>query len=324
MTDTELSTMLKDLADAPAPPPRIDIDRARRAGGRRRRVRTTALVLGCAAVVAAGGVTAVSVSRPSVPAATDAVGTALPPTPDPSRDPIVAKTGFGWLPEEVAGIGYSVGAHGDTTEAVGRGEQPPQISLSVSDQEPPVPGELGDQATRIPVRIGDRDGYWLTSYANDPLNHGQSHLRWRTPDGRWAELLAFHLTGPDRQQVLVRVAEHAVFADRPVPLPLRIAGLPGTFRLEDGFLTRRPDTDGVPWRVMLAYASNGTHAEITVSVPGGRKTDYGSPLCTKGNSLQACVRIDQPAAAGIDAQSLLDRITLLGPDEAKWTTHVIG
>ena len=241
MTDTELSTMLKDLADAPAPPPRIDVDRARRAGGRRRRVRTTALVLGCAAVVAAGGVTAVSVSRPGARGRAVAVAPALPP-PRLRPDPIVAKAGFGWLPEEIAGIEYSVGAHGDSTEAVGRGEQPPEIWLSVSDQEPPVPGELGDQATRVPVRIGDRDGYWLTSYANDPLNHGQSHLRWRTPDGRWAELLAFHLAGPDRQQVLIRVAEHAVFADRPVPLPLHIAGLPETFRLDGRLLDRAART----------------------------------------------------------------------------------
>jgi hypothetical protein len=322
MTDTELSTMLKDLADAPAPPPRIDVDRARRAGGRRRRVRTTALVLGCAAVVAAGGVTAVTVLRHDPVAAPVAV--APPPEPAPTTDPITAKASFGWLPEEVTAIEHSVGVHNDSTGAVGRGEEPPEILLSVSDQEPPVPGELAGQATRVPVRIGGRDGYWLTNYANDPLNHGQTHLRWRTSDGRWAELLAFRLSGPDRQQVLLRVAEHAVFADRRVPLPLHIAGLPGTFRITDGFLIRRPDADGVPWRVLLMYESNGTRATIAVSAPGGRKTDYGSPVCAKSNGLQACVRIDQPATAGIDAQSLLDRITLLGPDEAKWTTDVIG
>lgn len=59
-------------------------------------------------------------------------------------------------------------------------------------------------------------------------------------------------------------------------------------------------------------------------LPGGRADGLGDPKCTKKNGLQACVAIDQPQAAGITSQELLSRITLIGPDEAKWTTHVIG
>ena len=187
MTDSELATMLKDLADTPAPPLRIDVDRARRMGGRRRRARTTALALGCAAAVAAGGVTAVAVvparprRRPRVPAP-------APPAPAlapaPTDNPMVARAKFGWLPEQIKGVEYAVGAHGDTALAIGSGDLRSMIWVSVSDQEPTVPQDVGGRQTRIPVRVGDRDGYWITDDANDPLNHGQTYLRWRTSDGR--------------------------------------------------------------------------------------------------------------------------------------------
>jgi hypothetical protein len=325
MTDTELSTRLKDLADAPAPPPRIDVERARRIGGRRRRVRTTALVVGCAAVVAAGGVTAVSVFRPTpapVPVAVAPGPVAVAPAP--TDDPLVTKASFGWLPEVMIGVEYGTGGHGDYALAIGRGELAPMIWLSVSDQEPAVPRDLGGEPTRVPVRIGDHDGYWLTTNANDPLNGGDSYLRWRTPDGRWAQMHSYYLAMPDLRQALLRVAGEVTFANLPVPLPLHIDSLPGTFRVADIGLWRRPDTDGVPWRAVLQYSSNGALATITVSPPGGQADGLGKPVCTTKNGLKACVAIDHPEAAGIDSRTLLDRITLIGPDETQWTTHVIG
>ncbi|WP_329050851.1 hypothetical protein OG738_02470 [Amycolatopsis sp. NBC_01488] len=123
---------------------------------------------------------------------------------------------------------------------------------------------------------------------------------------------------------MLRVAGEVTFANRAVPLPLHITGLPETFRVADIGLWRRLETDGVPWRAVLQYSSNGALATITVSLPGGRADGLGDPKCTKKNGLQACVAIDQPQAAGITSQELLSRITLIGPDEAKWTTHVIG
>ncbi|MFJ9785011.1 hypothetical protein ACIRSS_35945 [Amycolatopsis sp. NPDC101161] len=329
MTDSELATMLKDLADTPAPPLRIDVDRARRAGGRRRRARTTALALGCAAVVAAGGATAVAVSRHDAPPAPPAVlPEPAPPAPAlapaPTDNPMVARAKFGWLPEQIKGVEYAVGAHGDTALAIGSGDLPPMIWVSVSDQEPTVPQDVAGRQTRIPVRVGDRDGYWITDDANDPLNHGQTYLRWRTSDGRWAQLLAYYLAVPDLPRVLTRVAAGVTFANRPVPLPLRITSLPDTFRLGDGYLSRRPGQDGVPWRLVLQYSANGALATITVSLPGGRADGPGVPACVTKNGLRACVKVDKAEAAGITSQELLSRITLIGPDEAKWTTHVLS
>ena len=321
MTDHELATKLKELADAPAPAPRIDVDRARRIGGRRRRVRTTVLILGCAAVTA-GGVIAVSAFGRGDGPAPVAVPVAVPVAPAPHDNPLVAKASFGWLPEPITGIEYGVGSHGDYALAIGRGEMAPMIWLSVSDQEPGTPPNFGGQPKRVPVRIGDRDGYWLTTNTDDPLNSGDSYLFWPTPDGRWAQLHTYYLALPDLQQALVRVAAGVTFGNRPVPLPLHVTGLPESFHLADGNLWRRPDADGVPWRAVLQYSSNGALATITVSLPGGHSDGLGEPHCVTKNGLQACVTMDRPT--GIDPAELLGRITLLGPDEAQWTTHVIG
>lgn len=327
MTDHELATKLKELAETPAPPPRIDLDRARRIGGRRRRVRTTVLVLGCAAVVAAGGLTAVSLFRPATPPAIAPAAPApapTPVTPVPVDNPMEAKASFGWVPEQIKGIEYAVGDHGDTALAVGHGELAPMIWLAVYDQEPSVPRDLGGKPTRIPVRIGDRDGYWLTTDPGDPLNHGSAYLNWRAPDGRWARLNAYYLAVPDLQQVLLRVAGDVKFGNRAVPLPLQITSLPGTFNLTDAYLRRRADQDGVPWRLVLQYSSEGALATINVSPPGGPTDGLGKPECVTKNGLKACVSFNQPKIGGVTAKELLSRITLLGPDESKWTTHVIG
>ncbi|MEQ0558369.1 hypothetical protein ABJI51_04745 [Amycolatopsis sp. NEAU-NG30] len=325
MTDHELSTMLRDLADSPAPPPAIDVERARRRGGRRRRLRSAAVVVGCAAVVAAGGVTAVSVSREDVKPALAPVAVApQPPAAVPVDNPLVAKASFGWLPEQIKGVEYGAGGHGDYALAIGRGQLAPMIWLSVSDREPPTPRDLGGTPKQIPQKVGNRDGYWLTTDANDPLNHGDVYLRWSTGDGRWVQLHAYYLAVPDLQQVLTRVAGEVTVATKAVPLPLHVTSLPPSFHPAEASLWRRPDTDGVPWRAVLQYSSNGALATITVSLPGGQADGLGEPKCVTKNGLQACVAIDQPAAAGITSQELLSRITLLGPDEAKWTPHVIG
>ncbi|WP_370971370.1 hypothetical protein [Amycolatopsis sp. cg9] len=326
MTDHELATKLKELADVPAPPLRIDVDGARREGGRRRRLRTTALVVGCAAVVTAGGLTAVSVFRPQPAPAPPAVQPRPQPiAPAPTDNPLVAKASFGWLPEEVTGVEYAAGGHGDTTLAIGRGELPPMLWLSVSDKEPAPPRDLSGEPKTIPQRVGDRDGHWVTADANDPLNHGDSYLRWSTADGRWAQLHTYYLARPDLQQALVRVAEGATFANRGVPLPLRITSLPPSFRLSDAYTSRRPDQDNVPWKLVLQYSANGALVTINVAPPGATSKDgLGVPKCVKKNGLEACVAIDKENAAGITAKELLSRITLLGPDEKTWTPHVLG
>lgn len=335
MTDQELAVRMKELTDVPAPPMVLDVERARRDGSRRRRLRTATVVAGCAAVVVAGGLTAVGISGSPAPA--DPVAAPLPtptqvapPQPAPTDDPLVAKASFGWLPGVITGVEYGVGDHGDYTLAIGRGELAPMIWLAVYDREPPLDRrqDMGGRAVSVPARVGDRNGYWVTSNARDPLNGGDSYLRWPTGDGRWAEIHAYYLDFPDVQQALLRVAGDVKFENRAVPLPLHIAGLPAGFQLSDGQLWRRPDADRTPWKLQLYYSVNGANVVIEVAPPGATDPKMANPVCTTKNGLRACVTVDRPAAAGLGAiggqQGLLDRITLLGPDEKSWTTHVIG
>ena len=110
------------------------------------------------------------------------------------------------------------------------------------------------------------------------MNHGDSYLRWRAGDGRWLQLHAYYLAVPDLQQVLTRVAGDVRVGNRQVPLPLHITSLPDSFRLGDGYLTRRPDQDGVPWRLVLQYSWDGALATINASLPGGpRETPVRAP-----------------------------------------------
>ncbi|PXY27183.1 hypothetical protein [Prauserella muralis] len=334
---TDLATRLRELAESPAPPMALDLDAAKRAGRRRRRFRVSAAAGGCAAVIVAASVVLPPLlDGPSpAPQASSPSDPARPPVPTAKTaagaNPMIAKAGFGWLPEVIRGVEYGVGAHGDYTLAIGDGQYPAMIWLAVYDKEPPADrlGEMGGEAVKVPTKVGDRDGYWVTVNPADPLNGGDSYLRWRTGDGRWAELNAYYLDIPDVRQTLLRVAEGVTVGDYPVPLPLRISGLPGGFHLADGLLSRRPSQDGVPWTMQLFYTVNGANVVIDVRPEGGGAPDgRGEPVCTTENSLRACVRIDRPNAADLGsiggAQGLLDRITLLGPDERDWTTTVIG
>ncbi|SDW29558.1 hypothetical protein SAMN05421504_101187 [Amycolatopsis xylanica] len=325
MTEHELGTLMRELADEPAPPMALDLDKARRTGDRRRRLRTTALAAGCAAVVAAGAITAIELTDTAKPVPPLAAPPQPAPSPPPTDNPLVAKASFGWLPDGVGNIEYGVGDHGDYTLALGRGQRAPMIWLAVFDQEPPLDRirDMGGKAQRVPVQVGAHPGYWVTTNPADPLNAGNTYLRWPIGDGRWAEIHAYYLDFPEVRQALLRVAGSVTFATRGVPLPLRIAGLPPGFQLSDGQLWRRPDSDGVPWKLQLSYTVNGANVLIEVAPPGGFPVKDGSPVCTTGNGLKVCVTVDREAAAGVDLKALLGRITLLGVDERTWTPHVI-
>ncbi|MFF5988896.1 hypothetical protein [Prauserella flavalba] len=250
---------------------------------------------------------------------------------DRRHNPLVAKASFGWLPEVITGVEYGVGDHGDYALAVGQGEYPPMIWLAVYDKEPPLDrlGKMGGQAVSIPAKVGSHEGYWVTVDPGDPLNRGYAYLRWETGDGRWAEINAYYLDFRDPQQALLRVAADVKVEDRAVPLPLHISGLPDNFRLGDVTTLRRPElNDGLPWAVQLFYTVNGANVAFHVKPAGGAPPRFGDPVCKTENELLACVTVDRPVAADLGpiggAQGLLDRVTLLGLDESRWTDRVIG
>ncbi|MGA6161575.1 hypothetical protein [Amycolatopsis magusensis] len=332
MSEQELTLKLIELAEVPAPPITVDVERARRDGKRRRRLRTYAVIAGCVTAVVAGGVAAVSV--PGAPApenrvAGPAPAPALPPV-DPAVHPLVAKAGFGWLPDGIFGVEYRVGEYGTSSLAIGRGENAAMIWLTVYDQEPPLDRnkQVGPGATRVPVRVAGRDGYWVSRSGADPLNGGDSFLRWPVGDGRWLDVHAYSLDVRDPEQVLLRVAEGVTVGDRPVPVPVRISSLPENFELADATLARRPDRGGGPWELDLRYSVNGANVHLKVTTIGGRPPKADDPVCTEDKGLVACVTVDRPVAADLGAiggaEGLLDRLTLLGPDESAWSTRMIG
>ncbi|MEU6643451.1 hypothetical protein ABZ863_12975 [Saccharomonospora sp. NPDC046836] len=325
---TDLTSALAELADEPAPPMRLDLDRARRAGRRRRRLRHCSIA-GGAAVILAAGLTLPQVFAPGEP---PDQGVALPAAEGASTEhnPLRAYADFGWLPDSIAGVGYAVGAHGDNTLARGLGEFPAYIWLSVYDEEPGLNGQqqqaFAGEPARVPAEVGGRQGYWLTADARDPINGGDSYLRWQTEDGRWAELNAYYLNVPDPQQTLLRVAADVTFGTEPVPLPLRISELPANFRVEDALLSRPSGPDG-GWDMQLIYNVNGGRVTIDVQPQDQRGMQDGA-ACKTEKGLRACVTVHQPQAVELDriggVQGVLDRITLLGLDERDWTTRVVG
>ncbi|PXY31723.1 hypothetical protein [Prauserella muralis] len=256
-----------------------------------------------------------------------------------TSDPLIAYATFGWLPEQFTGVSYQVGSYGDGALARGPGELPPTMWLTVHDAEPGLNGRQRQlfghiEPHRLGVRVGDKQGYWLTRDPRDPLNGGDAYLRWRFPDGKWAELNAYYLDVADPQAVLLRVADNVAAVERPVPLPVRIRDLPENYLLADVELSRPPAQSAGAWELQLRFTVNGATVTIDVFPEGTRPDGFGLGLGvvqsarTTANGLEAWVSVDRPTAAGLDRlggpEGLLDRLDLLGPDENAWTTSVFG
>jgi hypothetical protein len=319
----DLAAELKALAQAPAPPMALDLPRARETGHRRLRRRRTWTIGAVGVAVLAAVLSAMPLVRPA-PEPASAVTLSTGPSP------LIAHASFGWLPEQIAGVGYQAGPHGDQILARGRGDSGARIILSLypGDREP-EPGRFADGAEGVAVaaRVHGRPAYWLTHDASDPLNGGDTYLRWQTAGGRWAELHAYYLNVADPQEVLLRVAAGVTVGDRAVPLPLRIGGLPAGVRVQEVHLWRPPLRGTGAWELQLFLSANGLPVTVSVSPPGGSPQPRKS-TCTSATGLDLCVQVDGPVPASLRAiggpRGLLDRITVLGTDERHWTTDVIG
>ncbi|MBK1785596.1 hypothetical protein [Prauserella cavernicola] len=250
--------------------------------------------------------------------------------PDRRHNPLIAQASFGWLPEVITGVEYGVGRHGDNVVAVGRGQFPPMICLTVYDEEPPLDrlGNMGGKPVAIPTKVGEHDGYWISIDPGDPLNGGSVLLRWPAGGDRWAEIYAYYLDVREPAQMLLRVAADVRTVAHAVPLPLHISSVPDNFRIGDVVTTRRPDCSDTEWSVEFFYTVNGSNVYISVKPEGGEPPRQAGAVCKTENGLTACVAVERPIAADLDylggVQGLLDRITLLGPDEDSWTVQVIG
>ncbi|GAA1018043.1 hypothetical protein Aple_068810 [Acrocarpospora pleiomorpha] len=315
-----LGAELRELTRSPAPPMRLDIDRAREVGRRRLWRRKIGRLLGVLVVsgTLAGGWMVVSGGGAErVTVATVSEGT----------DPLVAYASFGWLPDTVAGVSYEVGAHGDQVVARGLGKYPMSLILSMyaPDDDPPV--ESG--RTAMPAQpVNGRRAYWITKYPGDPLSGGDAYLRWQVPDGRWAELHAYYMPEADPRSTLLRIAADVTVGTKPVPLPLHLSSVPADFEITEVHFVRPALLGDGAWELMIFYvAADGGRVTLLVS-PEGSQTMSPRGSCKAEAGLELCVTVEGKMPASLAAiggpEALLRRATLLGMDEREWTTQVIG
>jgi hypothetical protein len=326
---TLLVQALDELAEAPAPPSRIDIERARTSGRRRLHLRRAGVLGGLAALVLAASLTVTALPGPESGSGKRATETDAAAAGEVGTDPLTAHASFGWLPPTIVGVGYQVGAHDDLAMARGTGQNPTTILLKVYPAGT-TPG-LGTFATgatqvRVPTEpINGRSAYWVSADSADPTNAGDTYLRWQTADGRWAEIHAYYLISSDLQGVLRHVASTVTAGEAAVPLPIRVKGLPAGFRLDEAILDRPAPGSGA-WTLQLIYSVDGGFVDINVA-PAGAEGRPADGACATAHGLQVCVEAPQgvpPSLAAIGGtKGLLDRITPLGMDEHNWTTNVI-
>ncbi|MFJ9846596.1 hypothetical protein ACIRYZ_40425 [Kitasatospora sp. NPDC101155] len=345
----ELTAALSALADEPAPPAAFDIT-ASIARGRARRHRRHRATAGAVAVVAAAALTATMLMKPgnTTPAVQTlpAVTATATPTPAPTStatraaaDPLSTEVSYGWLPDWVdqpGRIDREIQAQGIYSANKDTGRNIPRLDLQLypAGVEPPMENQLFPRGMHL-VRedappIDGRTAYWAT------LSGGKQtwSLRWLTPSGRWAELIASNGT-PEQtsRDVLLKVANGVKYGHRDVPLPVQFTGLPEEFGTPDLVQLSRPDPGGRgAWNLYLHFKVQGKIVTLELrpdtdepgSMPTGHPTP--APTCESRNEVWICADAfggTPPALEQIGGLSgLLSRAEPIGVNERDWTTDV--
>ncbi|WP_380279162.1 hypothetical protein [Kitasatospora purpeofusca] len=345
---TRLTSGLTALADAPAPASRLDTARAIRTGRSRLR-RRRAGVLGAvtAAVLGASLIGAVlPFGNPGTPATYIADGAPALPRygPDTGRDPMAAGAAFGWLPRGFDQLTYhshptkgrmSIKALGPAAadkmlrpaiflEVYAPGEQPPTVQF----REPVATTE-----------VNGKPAYWLGPQPGTPAaDGGQRILRFRAPDGRWAELTTIYMDSFPMEELLPRVAKGVRAGQQAAALPFTVENVPADYAPYGAdFDLGLEAAAGFPWMVSLTYMLDQNYVTVVASPDVERDPAYApeppqpgqdtSPTrCKSQRGLRLCVgspQGEEPFAAAGGLQGWLERVTGLGADPADWTTDVI-
>lgn len=231
-----LAQELNRLVSRPAPPARIDIMAAQRAGRRMRRSRMGGVAVAGAAVVTAVAVLAPTAFPGTSVAPRPAADASTPPTgPKPLPAKVVLAAAFGWLPP-----GYAVhSVLSDDQNGVANEQQVAtvssypkndQIALTVYPDGPePDLGYYrgGIPAKRLPAApVKGHGAYWLTKPGGQT-----AELRWRYTTNGWADLQVSGAPGSNAATVY-KIAESVSFARsaEPVRFPVKVTGLPSVLR----------------------------------------------------------------------------------------------
>jgi hypothetical protein len=277
-------------------------------------------------------------------AGTSTSPTTAPPLSDPGdpSDPAITHWQFGYLPQGMAAYG------GGADNSGGKGLNAGTVTAYDSSgfrlmldgiATPTVGTYAGAPATKIPATVaGATQAFWW-GYPDGRNTVEESEgayamLDWRLPSGQWLEIIATDVgdrAGWEAQTL--QTAAHVIRQDRPVPLPIRLTGVPAGYTFIGGWVTRdhgetfsqltfsvNPDQSSA-YTVQIVAFKPGT-TTMALAVPPQNENS-----CADSNGLTVCVSSPKPEPAGLaDAggtKGLLARVTSLGNNPANWTTDVI-
>ena len=301
----DVNTLLRDLADSPAPPTTVDISRAATAGRRRLQVRrlvaassaalvTVAVLLGIGTYV--GGTTALP--TPPVPAESSPSSSPRPmPGAAPAVfDPMVQYAAFGWVPPgapitetETArdwmrlGLQYGPGPAPEGSTASPAGD-PGSVTLIVSTAGHGVDiGQVGAFAVATDAMpagtpaetVNGRRAERVMAFGYQPA------LRWEYAPGAWAVVLVANQPSLDPMATARRVAADIHFGvDTAVALPFHPSAIPPSLRPVEVRVSRG---DGAHWGVQVNYGADkkllsGDWPLTILAVASTRETGDGAVI----------------------------------------------
>ncbi|MBE1531450.1 hypothetical protein [Actinomadura algeriensis] len=345
----ELKQRLADLAETPGPDAAVDAPAAIARGRRVRRRRRWTAVLAAAAITAAVTVPAMDAVRPDGPEPARIV------EPVKSRPSLVERAAFGWLPEGYVRTSMNVGKGADDQEVfttmAERGSLGKGVTLTVypPGREPDVQDPRAKLTKAKPLR--GRPADWIA----EPGGALPPKIRFQYRADAWATLQV-NDTALMNVQAIRRIAESIRFEDgRPAKFPVRIAGIPEGLQLAGTGVGRRSgagftlrDEHGGMLQISVdptdPRARDGENTTIDghtaydsrlpddepqpiIANPDGKKSYYIVVYEVEGFDIRLSAGGDQlvnllDESGGLTA--LFQRITVLGPDESKWTTTPLG
>jgi hypothetical protein len=338
--------------DSPSAAPRT-VRTGRRFGGVR-----GMLLAGGVAAVAAGVAVAIQIGGSPValhgsPAAESAK----------YADPLMQRATFGWLPAGLHANGY-VADHQDekylqVTAQGGMGKATVTLTAYDRGKEPflgYLPGAV--PAKRIPAAsINGHRAYWIIK--PNPSGQSSFKLRWQYAPNSWADLEGGELPGDSAEltKMAYKIAKSATFgSSRPIAMPLHVGGVPAGLS-PDRTLLNNGAYGGV--NASLDYFAGGPTSYLFISVTKsdgtagtGGASKHGppskriSPPNMKLRGYAAYYRapgllnvygvngfdVEITASGAVLAKvnkaggvvGLFSRMTVLGTDQANWTTNPIN
>ncbi|MFJ5927931.1 hypothetical protein ACIQF6_35590 [Kitasatospora sp. NPDC092948] len=270
--------------------------------------------------------------------------------PVDGRTVLTAPARFGWLPDTVRSVEYRSSPEGVTVRAqTDSGTDSAMFQLTVfpagaTPEQPTFPS--GRPAVRRDApQVNGQAAYWVSSDGTG-RQAAVDTLRFRTADGRWAEVTATGLKDTDRQQLPLLVAAGVVPDAYRVPLPVSMSSLPPGTELGEARILR-PASGGSgsgQWSATLFFRNKSYGSAMIEVGPGeyasagsaprssndGLATVTTSQKCASGNGLHWCVRLYQVSigsqsagSAAADPADWLPLVVPLGRDESGWTTDVL-